>query len=109
MFGRPIELISPLGVSNSRGGGLPARGAGVIVFETKALKGKLSSSASPNTRRAAIASKVPEPLTIGMLELQPGELDAHLGTAGHQWPDPGISAVSICPPSTTGPSTQSRM
>ena len=36
LFGSPIELISPAGVSQSRGGGLPSRGASVIVFETKA-------------------------------------------------------------------------
>jgi hypothetical protein len=56
LFGRPIELISPAGVSYRRGGGLPARGCSVIVFETNALNGKRSSSASPNARRAAIAS-----------------------------------------------------
>jgi hypothetical protein len=33
-LGRPIELIRPAGVSHSRGGGLPARGAAVIVFDT---------------------------------------------------------------------------
>ena len=48
--------FSPDGVSNSRGGGLPARSSGVIVFETKAENGKSSSSSSPKTWRAAIAS-----------------------------------------------------
>ena len=56
LFGSPIELIIPAGVSQIRCGALPARGSGVIVFETKAEKGKSSSSASPKTRRAAIAS-----------------------------------------------------
>ena len=46
----------PAGVSQIRRGSLPARGSGVIVFETKAAKGKSSSSASPKTRRAASAS-----------------------------------------------------
>ena len=59
LVGSPIELIRPEGVSQSRGGGLPARGSGVIVFETKAEKGNSSSSASPKARRAAIASNVP--------------------------------------------------
>ena len=39
LFGRPIELIIPAGVSKIRGGGFPARGSGVIVFETKAENG----------------------------------------------------------------------
>ena len=47
LFGSPIELIIPAGVSQIRCGSLPARGSGVIVFETKAEKGKSSSSASP--------------------------------------------------------------
>jgi hypothetical protein len=49
-------LIIPAGVSNRRGGGLPSRGASVIVLETNAPNGKRSSSASPKARRAAIAS-----------------------------------------------------
>jgi hypothetical protein len=55
-LGSPIELIIPAGVSHSRGGGLPARGASVMVFDTNALNGKSSSSASPKARCAAIAS-----------------------------------------------------
>ena len=65
LFGKPIELIIPLGVSYRRGGGLPARGSGVIVLDTKALNGKSSRSASPNARRAAMASNVPEPFSTG--------------------------------------------
>ena len=64
LFGSPIELIIPPAISHSRGGGLPWRGASVTVLETKAANGNCSSSASPNTRRAAIASNVPEPLMI---------------------------------------------
>ena len=79
MFGRPIELIIPAGVSKSRGGGFPARGSGVIVFETKAENGKSSSSASPNARRAAIASNVPEPFSTGCASAKPAELDAQVG------------------------------
>ena len=58
LFGSPIELISPSGDSHSRGGGLPWRGSRVMVFDTKASKGKASGSsrASPKVRRAAIAS-----------------------------------------------------
>ena len=56
LFGSPIELIIPAGVSQIRCGLLPARGSGVIVFETKAEKGKPASSSSPKTLRAAIAS-----------------------------------------------------
>ena len=56
LFGSPIELSIPLGVSQIRRGALPARGSGVIVFETKALKGKSASTASPKTAWAAIAS-----------------------------------------------------
>ena len=41
-MGRPIELSIPPGVSQIRRGALPARGSGVIVFETKAAKGKLA-------------------------------------------------------------------
>ena len=44
LFGSPIELIIPAGVSQIRCGALPARGSGVIVFETKAREGKSSSS-----------------------------------------------------------------
>ena len=47
LLGRPIELIIPAGVSQIRCGSFPTRGSGVIVFETKAEKGKSSSSASP--------------------------------------------------------------
>ena len=65
MFGSPIELIIPAGVSHSRGGGLPCRGSSVIVFDTNASNGKRSSSASPKARRAAIASKVPDPFRTG--------------------------------------------
>ena len=71
LFGSPIELISPEGVSQRRGGGLPARGSGVIVFETKAENGNSSSSRSPNARRAAIASNVPEPLMTGWRRVRP--------------------------------------
>ena len=51
-----IELIIPWPSSQSRGGGLPARGSSVIVFETYAEKGNSRSKTSPKTRRAAIAS-----------------------------------------------------
>ena len=47
LFGSPIELIIPAGVSQIRCGSLPALGSGVIVLETKAENGKSSSSASP--------------------------------------------------------------
>ena len=70
LLGRPIELIIPLGVSNRRGGGLPARGSGVIVFETNAENGNRSSSASPNARCAAIASNVPRAVQHRVLELE---------------------------------------
>ena len=106
MFGSPIELIIPAGVSQRRGGGLPARGSGVIVFETKAEKGNCRSSASPKARRAAIASKVPEPLITGCSSSMPQKLG---GESAHRCPDPATSAVSICSPPTTGPSTQRRM
>src|SRR5829696_2025801 len=65
LLGSPIELISPAGVSYSRGGGLPWRGATVMVLLTKQSNGNWSSSSSPNARRAAIASKVPDPFRIG--------------------------------------------
>ena len=79
-MGSPIELISPACASHSRGGGLPSRGSSVIVLETKALNGNASSSASPNARRAAIASKVPEPLTTGCVEGDAAEVDQCAGT-----------------------------
>ena len=60
---------------------LPARGASVIVLETKALNGKPSSSASPNARRAAIASNVPEPLMIACSSSMPAEVDQCAGTS----------------------------
>src|SRR5215213_2770573 len=71
LFGRPIELIIPAGVSQIRWGSLPARGSGVIVFETKAEKGKSSSSSSPKTWRAATTSKVPEALITGWASSMP--------------------------------------
>jgi hypothetical protein len=46
-LGSPIELTIPDGVSKIRGGGFPARGSGVIVFDTNAENGKRSRSASP--------------------------------------------------------------
>src|SRR3954451_3682811 len=61
----------PPASSHRRGGGLPWRGSRVTVLETNAAKGKRSSSASPNTRRAAIASNVPEPLTTGCASSMP--------------------------------------
>src|SRR5439155_15295681 len=61
LFGSPIELTSPLGVSHRRGGGLPARGASVIVFDTNTSNGNAPSRASPKVRCAAIGSKVPDP------------------------------------------------
>ena len=36
VFGRPMELIKPAGVSHSLGGSLPWRGSTVIVFDTNA-------------------------------------------------------------------------
>ena len=93
LFGSPIELIIPAGVSKSRGGGLPARGSGVIVFETNAENGKSSSRASPNARRAAIASKVPDAVQHRVLELRARPDRAQ--SRPHQCPDPGTSAVSI--------------
>ena len=40
LFGNPIELIIPAGVSQIRCGSLPALGSSVIVFDTKAENGK---------------------------------------------------------------------
>ena len=76
----------PRGVSHSRGGGLPvARREGDRLGDEGA-NGKRSSSASPNTRRAAIASNVPEPLTIGWASSSPQKArrhgDGHLGQRG---------------------------
>ena len=78
MFGSPIELIIPAGVSMILGGGLPARGSGVIVFETNIENGKSSSSASPNARRAAIDVEGARPVQHRMLEIEPGELDRQI-------------------------------
>ena len=64
-LGSPIELIRPAGCSHRRGGGLPCRGSSVTVLDTKAANGNSAMSVSPNVRRAAMASKVPDPLTIG--------------------------------------------
>src|SRR6478752_1285095 len=63
--------MRPACASHSRGGGLPARGCSVIVFDTNAAKGKLSSMASPKAVRAAIASNVPEPLMTGWASEMP--------------------------------------
>ena len=94
-----------------RGGGLPARGSGVIVFETKALKGKRSSSASPKARRAAIASKVPRAVDDRVGEAQPAEVDGRragpMALIGGPLPRPAPSRSPR--PRTTGPSTQRRM
>src|SRR5437588_10428463 len=70
-LGNPIELIRPAGVSHRRGGGLPPRGRRVMVLVTKAANGKLRSSSSPNAARAAIASKVPDPLITGWASESP--------------------------------------
>ena len=106
LFGSPIELIIPAGVSHRRGGGLPWRGSSVIVFDTNAWNGKRSRSASPKARRAAIASNVPEPFRTGPVQPHPGKVD---GARGHpQCPAPGTSAVSSRSASSTGPSTHRR-
>ena len=113
LLGSPIELTIPAGVSQSRGGGLPARGSGVIVFETKAEKG--------NSRQQRVAEgppggdriEGPGAVDDRVAQLQAAELGGRRGPnlyrGRHQWPDPGTSAVAICSPRTTGPSTQSRM
>ena len=108
MFGRPIELIIPDGVSKIRGGAFPSRGSGVIVFETNAENGKSSRRASPKVRLAAIASKVPLAVEDRVVEAKPGDVDAQVHPRG-QCPDPGTSAVSRRAAFTTGPSTQRRM
>ena len=94
-MGSPIELIIPAGVSQIRWGALPVRGSGVIVFETKAEKGNSSSSSSPNTRLAAIASKVPEALITGWASAIPQ--------------NSGMGHLGDLLAGTTGPSTQRRM
>src|SRR5438270_59582 len=66
-----MELISPAPTSQRRGGGLPSRGTSVTVLETKAANGKDPSSSSPKTRRAAIASNVPEALITGLASSSP--------------------------------------
>ena len=66
LLGRPIELISPAGVSHRRGGGLPPRGASVIVLETKAANGKLLAErvarrcAAPRSRRRCRSRSGPD-------------------------------------------------
>ena len=108
LFGRPIELIIPAGVSQSRGGGLPARGSGVIVFETNAENGK-SSSEGRRRRRAGRRSRrrCREPLSTGCASRSPQS--STLRSIG-QCPDPGDQrGLDLAPRSTTGPSTQSRM
>ena len=98
-------MIIPAGVSKIRGGGFPARGSGVIVFETKAENGNSSSEGlaedAPGGDRVERAGAVQH----RVLEPQPAELDAQV----HQCPDPGTRAVSISAALTTGPSTHSRM
>ena len=95
----------PAGVSHRRGGGLPWRGSSVIVFETNASNGKRSRSASPNARRAAIASKVPEPFSTGPAQPHPRELERPHAA---QCPAPATSAESSRSASSTGPSTHRR-
>ena len=91
----------PPASSHSRGGGLPWRGASVTVLETNAANGNCSSSSSPNARRAAIASKVPEALMIGCAQLDPAELDAHVC--------PGVRGTgSRCPRAGMGRSRQAQ-
>ena len=96
LFGSPIELIIPAGVSQIRRGSLPARGSGVIVFETKAEKGKSSSRASPKTRAGGDRVE-----GAGGVDHRVGELDAAEAQA---W-----ATSATWSPRTTGPSTQRRM
>ena len=84
---------------------MPARGSSVIVFETKAEKGKRSSRTSPKARRAAIASKVPLPEDHGqhwavwLLEWARYNRDVFLARSGllEQYMDGAVSADSIAP------------
>ena len=69
LLGRPIELSIPPGVSQIRRGALPARGSGVIVFETKAAKGK------------SLKQRVAEDLAGGDRVVGPGGVDAPGGPA----------------------------
>ena len=103
LFGRPIELISPDGVSHSRGGGLPPRGASVIVFDTKAEKGKRSRSSSPKVRSAAIASNVPDPFRTGWSSSTPARSIRRSTPGGAVAP-----AVNATPPPAPRPSRQAR-
>ena len=75
LFGSPIELIIPAGVSQRRGGGLPPR-ARRDGLGDEGREGKRGArGASPKVRRAATASKVPGPLRIGWASRETGEVD----------------------------------
>ncbi len=136
LLGNPIELIIPAGVSQIRCGSLPALGSGVIVFETNAENGNSARSSSPKTRRAAIASNVPDALTTGCANSIPQNSTmpdcpaSSLGRPAGSWL-PGGGAVGgpaaeealatagsggspaatapAGPPRNTGPSTQRRI
>ena len=105
LFGSPIELIIPDGVSQIRGGALPARGSGVIVFETKAENGKSLEQRVAEDAPGGDRVKGPRAVDDRVRELDPAEVDGHRSPC----PDPATRAVSISSPRTTGPSTQRRM
>ena len=83
LLGSPMELISPAGVSHRRGGGLPPRGASVIVLETKAANGKLVPGGRPEGAERRDRVQGPGAVQDGMREAQPRELD--LEARGPSW------------------------
>ena len=108
LFGRPIELISPAGVSHRRGGGLPPRGASVIVFETKAEKGKRRADLVPEGPQRRDRVEGAGAVQDRMFELDAGKV--HPQVHGARSRDPGVQCQSSASSAalTTGPSTHSR-
>ena len=109
LFGRPIELIRPAGVSHRRGGGLPPRGRERDRLRDEGREGEaLAQTSSPKVRSAAIASNVPEPFRTGCSSSTPARSTRRSTAGGAVTPGVQCQSSSRSAARTTGPSTHSR-
>ena len=109
LLGSPIELISPAGVSQSRGGGLPWRGSSGDRLRDEGVEGEPLeqgvAEGAPGRDRVEGAGAVQDRAA----QRDAAELDAR-GRAGgrRSMPAPADQRRLEAAASTTGPSTQSR-
>ncbi len=111
----PIELSIPDAVSAIRGGSLPGRGSGVIVFVTKAsscraVSGAVSASRQPEAFSSITARSLCDTSSLARSVAVSKTPGASGAGAGHDAaPTPcDTSSLARCATWSTGPSTQRR-